>query len=149
MPLRRCCRRDLARFTASAPGMPTSAARAASRLITFRNSTTRMIRIATAIRHRPERMMLRRRLPASLRLSRHADRNIQTPHHRRARPAPRGPKGRPTCTEARGEAQTIETHPDDGETAPHYCEPLVGWRTWRALERDVETYLATVFRHAR
>ena len=93
--------------------------------------------------------MLRRRRPASLPLSRHADRNIQTPPHRRARPAPRGPKGRPTCTEARGEAQTTETHPDDGVTAPDYCEPIVGWRSWRALERDGEAYLASVFRHVR
>jgi hypothetical protein len=33
--------------------------------------------------------------------------------------------------------------------APDYCEPIVGWRTWHAVERRGETYLTSWFHQAR
>jgi hypothetical protein len=94
--------------------------------------------------------MLGRRRSGSLASGRHADRNIQTTRDRRARAAPRGPKVRRTCPDAHHAAQIAETrHDDDCVIAPDYCEPIVGWRSWRALERDGEAYLASVFHRVR
>jgi hypothetical protein len=33
--------------------------------------------------------------------------------------------------------------------APDYCEPIVGWRSWRAFERDGEAHLTSVFHRVR
>jgi hypothetical protein len=33
--------------------------------------------------------------------------------------------------------------------APDYCQPVIGWRAWRALERGGEVYLASVFHRDR
>jgi len=33
--------------------------------------------------------------------------------------------------------------------APDYCEPIVGWRSWRALIRDGDAYLASIFHRVR
>ncbi|MFL5944935.1 MAG: hypothetical protein ACJ74D_05945 [Gaiellaceae bacterium] len=34
-------------------------------------------------------------------------------------------------------------------SAPDYCEPIVGWRSWRAHMRDGEAYLVSVFHRVR
>jgi hypothetical protein len=33
--------------------------------------------------------------------------------------------------------------------APDYCEPVVGWRAWRAVERGGEVYLMSLFHRVR
>jgi hypothetical protein len=33
--------------------------------------------------------------------------------------------------------------------APDYCEPVIGWRAWRAVESGGEIYLASVFHRVR
>lgn len=34
-------------------------------------------------------------------------------------------------------------------SAPDYCEPIIGWRTWRAVERQGETHLMSLFHRVR
>jgi hypothetical protein len=45
-----------------------------------------------------------------------------------------------------------EPTPHEGEgvsSAPDYCEPIVGWRVWHALERNGDVYLRSLFHRVR